>query len=81
MHIYLIHANSRRCDKRRESKNMKLTAFIEVVLCHVMVVRYQRVSAVASAMYVARPQSKFPTRPTASKPYIARSDCAYVIEQ
>jgi hypothetical protein len=30
---------------------------------------------------VARPQSKFPTRPTASKPYIARSDCAYVIEQ
>jgi hypothetical protein len=26
--------------------------------------------------YVARPQSKFPTRPTASKPYIARSDCA-----
>jgi hypothetical protein len=23
----------------------------------------------------------FPTRPTASKPYIARSDCAYVIEQ
>jgi hypothetical protein len=32
-------------------------------------------------MYVARPQSKFPTRPTASKPYIARSDCAYAIEQ
>jgi hypothetical protein len=31
--------------------------------------------------YVARPQSKFPTRPTGSKPYIARSDCAYVIEQ
>jgi hypothetical protein len=31
--------------------------------------------------YVARPQSKFPTRPTASKPYIARSDCAYVTEQ
>jgi hypothetical protein len=31
--------------------------------------------------YVARPQSKFPTRPTASKPYIARSDCAYAIEQ
>jgi hypothetical protein len=31
--------------------------------------------------YEARPQSKFPTRPTASKPYIARSDCAYVIEQ
>jgi hypothetical protein len=31
--------------------------------------------------YVARAQSKFPTRPTASKPYIARSDCAYVIEQ
>jgi hypothetical protein len=31
--------------------------------------------------YVARPQSKFPTRPTDSKPYIARSDCAYVIEQ
>jgi hypothetical protein len=28
--------------------------------------------------YVARPQSKFPIRPTASKPYIARSDCAYV---
>jgi hypothetical protein len=34
-----------------------------------------------SLMYVARPQSKFPTRPTASKPDIARSDCAYVIEQ
>jgi hypothetical protein len=34
-----------------------------------------------SVMYEARPQSKFPTRPTASKPYIARSDCAYVIEQ
>jgi hypothetical protein len=33
------------------------------------------------ALYVARPQSKVPTRPTASKPYIARSDCAYVIEQ
>jgi hypothetical protein len=32
-------------------------------------------------MYVARPQSKFPTRPTASKPYIARSDCVYMIEQ
>jgi hypothetical protein len=31
--------------------------------------------------YVARPQSKFPTRPTASKPYIARSDCAYLIEK
>jgi hypothetical protein len=31
--------------------------------------------------YVARPQSKFPSRPTASKPYIARSDCVYVIEQ
>jgi hypothetical protein len=31
--------------------------------------------------YVTRPQCKFPTRPTASKPYIARSDCAYVIEQ
>jgi hypothetical protein len=31
--------------------------------------------------YQARPQSKFPTRPTASKPYIARSNCAYVIEQ
>jgi hypothetical protein len=31
--------------------------------------------------YEAHPQSKFPTRPTASKPYIARSDCAYVIEQ
>jgi hypothetical protein len=33
------------------------------------------------ARYEARPQSKFPTRPTASKPYIARSDCAYLIEQ
>jgi hypothetical protein len=32
-------------------------------------------------LYVARPQSKFPTRPTPSKPYIARSDCAYMIEQ
>jgi hypothetical protein len=32
-------------------------------------------------IYVARPQSKFPTRPTASRPYIAPSDCAYVIEQ
>jgi hypothetical protein len=31
--------------------------------------------------YKAGPQSKFPTRPTASKPYIARSDRAYVIEQ
>jgi hypothetical protein len=31
--------------------------------------------------YEARPQRKFPTRPNASKPYIARSDCAYVIEQ
>jgi hypothetical protein len=31
--------------------------------------------------YVARPQSKVPTRPTASKPYSARSDCACVIEQ
>jgi hypothetical protein len=31
--------------------------------------------------YLAQPQSKFPTRPTVSKPYIARSDCAYVIEQ
>jgi hypothetical protein len=30
---------------------------------------------------LARSQSKFPTRPTASKPYIERSDCAYVIEQ
>jgi hypothetical protein len=34
-----------------------------------------------SVKYVARPQSKCPTRPTVSKPYIARSDCAYVIEQ
>jgi hypothetical protein len=32
-------------------------------------------------MYEARPQSKFPTCPTASKPYIAQSDCSYVIEQ
>jgi hypothetical protein len=32
-------------------------------------------------MYVAHPQSKFPTRPTASKPYIAQSDCVYMIEQ
>jgi hypothetical protein len=32
-------------------------------------------------LYEAHPQSKFPTRPTASKPYIALSDCAYVIEQ
>jgi hypothetical protein len=32
-------------------------------------------------IYVAHPQNKFPIRPTASKPYIARSDCAYVIEQ
>jgi hypothetical protein len=31
--------------------------------------------------YVVRPQSTFPTRPTASKPYIARSDCAYMTEQ
>jgi hypothetical protein len=31
--------------------------------------------------YTARPQSKFPTRPTASRPYIARSDSTYVIEQ
>jgi hypothetical protein len=35
----------------------------------------------ARLYYVERPQSKFPTRPTASKLYIARSDCAYVIEQ
>jgi hypothetical protein len=34
-----------------------------------------------NGMWEARPQSKFPTRPAASKPYIARSDCAYVIEQ
>jgi hypothetical protein len=33
-----------------------------------------------SQMHV-RPQSKVPTRPTANKPYIARSDCAYLIEQ
>jgi hypothetical protein len=32
-------------------------------------------------LHVARPQSKFPTRPTASKPYIARNHCTYVIEQ
>jgi hypothetical protein len=32
-------------------------------------------------MYEARPQSKFPTRPTASKPPIVRRDCSYVIEQ
>jgi hypothetical protein len=38
-------------------------------------------ASVKQMIYVARPQSKFPTRPTASKPYIARSDCAYVIEQ
>jgi hypothetical protein len=31
--------------------------------------------------YEERPQSEFPTRPTASKPYIARSNCTYVIEQ
>jgi hypothetical protein len=31
--------------------------------------------------YVARTQSKFPTRPTSSKPYIARSDYTYVIGQ
>jgi hypothetical protein len=31
--------------------------------------------------YEARPQSKFPTRLTASKPYIVRNDCAYVMEQ
>jgi hypothetical protein len=31
--------------------------------------------------YEGRPQSKFPTRPTGSKPYITRSDCVYVIEQ
>jgi hypothetical protein len=38
-------------------------------------------SSSSNPSYVARPQSKFPTRPTASKPYIARSDRAYVIEQ
>jgi hypothetical protein len=38
-------------------------------------------SYISQSMYVARPQSTFPTRPTASKPYIARSNCAYVIEQ
>jgi hypothetical protein len=31
--------------------------------------------------YEGRPQSKFPTRPTGSKPYITRSDCVYMIEQ
>jgi hypothetical protein len=34
-----------------------------------------------ATLYVAHPQSKFPTRPTASKPDIARSDCTYMIEQ
>jgi hypothetical protein len=34
-----------------------------------------------SDKYVAHPQSKFPTLPTASKPYIAQSYCTYVIEQ
>jgi hypothetical protein len=36
---------------------------------------------VAELKYVAHPQSKFTTRPTASKPYIAWSDYAYVMEQ
>jgi hypothetical protein len=31
--------------------------------------------------YEGCPQSKFPARPTGSKPYITRSDCMYVIEQ
>ena len=30
--------------------------------------------------YEASLQSKFPTRPTASKPFIVWSDCVYVIE-
>jgi hypothetical protein len=34
-----------------------------------------------TCQYEGLPQSKFPTRPTGSKPYITRSDCVYVIEQ
>jgi hypothetical protein len=32
-------------------------------------------------IYEACPQSKIPTHPTASKSYIARSDCSYMREQ
>jgi hypothetical protein len=39
------------------------------------------VEIACATIYEARPQSKFLTRPTASKPYIARSDSIYVIEQ
>jgi hypothetical protein len=46
-----------------------------VLFSHVKLVSHK------SLVYEAGPQSKFPTHPTASKPYIARSDCAYVIEQ
>jgi hypothetical protein len=42
---------------------------------------YVCMSVVQEVKYEARPQSNFPTRLTASKPYIARSDCAYVTEQ
>jgi hypothetical protein len=49
------------------------------VLLHVSI-GYCR-SIIARKKYEARPQSRFPARPTASKPYIARSDCAYVREQ
>ena len=31
-------------------------------------------------IYKGRPQSKYPTRPTASKPFIALSDCVYAID-
>jgi hypothetical protein len=61
----------------------------ETVLCLFLCgVTFQRIFCFFQALhdawpptYVASPQSKFPIRPTASKPYIARSDCSYVIEQ
>jgi hypothetical protein len=47
-------------------------------LCFVYI---NRTRGLLTSIYEARPQSTFPTRPTASKPYIARSDCSYVIEK
>jgi hypothetical protein len=37
---------------------------------------YKLLRVVVMCDYETRPQSTFPTRRTASKPYIARSDCA-----
>jgi hypothetical protein len=64
---------------------MSLPVLKFVCFCHYMdgfhLISHTNLLFVAVGKYVARPQSKFPTRPTASRPYIARSDCTYVIEQ